>query len=138
MIRTFMHGEVPGVARIKIGLVDVRDVAAAMILAMTAPEAANQRMAVPAATMWIKDVADILNRHFAARGYRKIPKILLPGFLVRVLALFDKKIALVTRSLDWDFELSSEKARRVLKWQPRSGEEAIVSMAESLIEQGFV
>jgi dihydroflavonol-4-reductase len=58
--------------------------------------------------------------------------------LIRFIALFDKKISLVTSSLDWDYELSSEKAKRILKWTPRSNEEAILSMAESLIEQGFV
>ncbi|MBK8824267.1 MAG: hypothetical protein IPN58_17165 [Anaerolineales bacterium] len=58
--------------------------------------------------------------------------------MIKLLALFDKKIALVVRSLDWDYTLSSEKAKRILKWSPRSKEEAILSMAKSLIEQGFV
>lgn len=138
MIRTFMRGEVPGVARIKVGVVDVRDVAAAMILAMTTPEAAGHRFACPGATIWIKELADILNKHFSERGYKKIPKLVIPPFLVRTLALFDKRIALVSPSLDWNFELSNAKIKRILKWQPRSKEEAILSMAESLIEQGFV
>jgi len=138
LVRTFLRGEVPGVARIKMGLVDVRDVAGAMILAMITPEAAGQRFLCSGATMWIKDIVDIVRNDYAGRGYKKIPKIMFPGFLVRILALFDKKIAVVTESLDWDFELSSEKAKRILKWQPHSKEEAILSMAESLIEQGLV
>lgn len=138
MIRTFMRGEVPGVAKLKIGLVDVRDVASAIILAVTTPEAAGHRFACPAATIWIKELADILNQAFSGRGYKKIPKIVMPVFLVRTLALFEKRIALVSPSLNWDFELSNEKIKRILHWQPRSKEEAILSMAESLIEQGFV
>ncbi|WKZ35915.1 MAG: aldehyde reductase [Anaerolineales bacterium] len=137
MIRVFMRGEVPGVARLKMGIVDVRDVASAIILAMQTPEAAGQRFACPAATMWYKDIADILRRGFANAEYKKIPRIVFPNFLVRVLALFDKKIALVVSGLDWDYELSNEKARRILKWTPRPKEEAIISMAKSLIEQGF-
>jgi dihydroflavonol-4-reductase len=137
LIRVFMRGEVPGVARLKMGLVDVRDVASALILAMTIPEAAGNRFACPAATMWIKEIVDILSREYVGRRY-KIPRMQFPGFFVRLLALFDKKIALVTRDLDWDYELSSEKIIRVLKWKPRSKEEAILSMAKSLIEQGFV
>ena len=58
--------------------------------------------------------------------------------MVRVIALFDKKISRVIDALDWDYELSNEKAKRILKWTPRSKEEAILSMAESLIEQKFV
>jgi nucleoside-diphosphate-sugar epimerase len=138
MIRTFMRGEVPGVARLKIGLVDVRDVASAMILAMTTPEAAGHRFACPSATIWIKELADILNKEFSERGYKKIPKLVMPPFLVRALALFDKRIALVSPSLNWNFELSNAKIKEMLNWQPRSKEEAILSMAESLIEQGFV
>ncbi|MBC7877776.1 MAG: aldehyde reductase [Anaerolineales bacterium] len=138
IIRIFMRGEVPGVARIKMGLVDVRDVAAALILAMTIPEAAGNRFACPTDAIWIKEMADILHKEYAGRGYKKIPRIQFPSFLVRVLALFDKKIGLVIRDLDWDYELSNEKSKRILKWKPRSADEAILSMAESLIEQGFV
>ncbi|MBK8616484.1 MAG: NAD-dependent epimerase/dehydratase family protein [Anaerolineales bacterium] len=47
MIRTFMLGQVPGVGRIKVDLVDVRDVASAIILGMNTPEAAGNRFLVP-------------------------------------------------------------------------------------------
>jgi dihydroflavonol-4-reductase len=131
-----MRGQVPGVARLKMGLVDVRDVASALILAMTTPEAAGNRFMVPTATMWVKEVADTLQKKY--KGRYKIPTIQFPVFLVRILALFDKKIALLAPELNWDYELSNEKSKRILKWSPRSAEESIISMAESLIEQGFV
>lgn len=134
LIRTYMLGQVPGVGRLKMGLVDVRDVASAIILGMTTPEAANNRFLCSGGTLWIKEIAEILHKEYSKRGY-KIPTIQFPSFLIRFIALFDKKIALVTDSLDWDYELSNEKARRILKWNPRTSEEAILSMAESLIEQ---
>ncbi len=137
VVRTFMLGQVPGVGRIKMDVVDVRDVAAAIILAMNTPEAAGNRFLVPTGMVWIKDIADILHREYGSKGY-KIPRILFPTFLIKLLALFDKKIALVAPSLGWDYDLSNEKAKRVLKWTPRSVEESILSMAESLIEQKFV
>lgn len=137
LIRTYMLGQVPGVGRIKMGLVDVRDVAAAIILAMQTPEAAGNRFLCSGGVLWIKDIAGILHKKYAGRGY-KIPTIQFPSFLIRFIALFDKKIALVIDSLDWDYELSNEKAKRILKWQPRSSEEAILSMSESLIEQGIL
>ena len=52
--------------------------------------------------------------------------------------LFDKKVAIVIPDLGWDYDISNKKAKRILKWTPRSKEEAILSMAESLIELGFV
>ena len=137
MIRIFMRGEVPGVARLKMAIVDVRDVASAILLAMTAPEAGGNRFACPTATMWYKEIVDILYEEFAGQGY-KIPRIVFPSFLVRFMALIDKKVALVSRDVDWDYELSNEKIKRVLKWSPRSKQEAILSMAHSLIELGFL
>ncbi len=138
MIRVFMLGQVPGVARLKMSIVDVRDVASALILAMTTPEAAGYRFTIPTATIWYKEIVNILRKRYAGQGYKKIPRIEFPAVLVRLLALFDKKIAIVVRDLNWDYDLSNEKAKRILKWSPRSAEEAILSMAESLIEQGFV
>ena len=138
LIRTLMLGQVPGVGRIKMGMVDVRDVAAALILAMTTPEAAGNRFLCSAdEAMWVKDIADLLHKQYAGRGY-KINRFQFPSFMVRVIALFDKKVSRVIDALDWDYELSNEKAKSILKWTPRSKEEAILSMAESLIEQGFV
>jgi dihydroflavonol-4-reductase len=137
MISTLMLGQVPGVARIKVGVVDVRDVASAIILAMTTPEAAGNRFICPAETIWIKEIADALHTKYAKRGY-KIHTLQFPVFLVRFLALFDKKIALVANDLNWDFEFSDEKIKRILQWSPRPAKEAILSMAESLIKQGLV
>jgi dihydroflavonol-4-reductase len=136
MISTLMLGQVPGVARMKVGIVDVRDVASALILAMTTPEAAGNRFICPAGTVWLKEIADTLHKKYA--GKYKIPTIQFPVFLVRLLALFDKKVARVADDLNWDYELSGEKIKHILKWSPRTAEEAILSMAESLIEQGLV
>ncbi|MBI5952725.1 MAG: aldehyde reductase [Chloroflexi bacterium] len=137
MVSTLMLGQVPGVARMKVGIVDVRDVASALILAMTIPEATGNRFLCPAGTIWLKDFADILRKKYAPRGYR-VNALQIPVWVVRLLALFDKKIARVVGDLEWDFELSDEKIKRILKWSPRPMEEAILSMAESLIEQGLV
>jgi len=137
LIRTYMLGQVPGVGRIKMGLVDVRDVAAAIILAMQTPEAKDNRFIISGGALWLKDIVRTLHTEFTPRGYR-IPTLQFPSILVRLLALFDKKIARVTDSLDRDFENSIDKARHILKWSPRPEREAILGMAESLIEHGFV
>jgi len=137
LIRTYMLGQVPGVGRIKMGLVDVRDVASAILLGMTTPEAAGQRFLCSGGTMWLKEIAGTLHTEYSARGY-KIPTFEFPSWLVRFLGLFDKKIARVVAALDRDFEESNEKAKQILKWQPRPLKEAILAMAESLVENEFV
>jgi dihydroflavonol-4-reductase len=136
LVSTFMLGQVPGVSWLKMGIVDVRDVASALLLGMTTPEAAGNRFICSTAALWIKEIADILHKKYGGRY--KIPRIQFPAFLVRILALFDKKIALFVSELNWDYEFSNEKIKRVLKWNPHSPEESILSTAESLIEQGFV
>lgn len=134
VIRTYMLGQVPGTARIKMACVDVRDVASAIISAMEIKEAAGNRFLVSAGELWTPEIAKILYDAFSKRGY-KIPRLQFPSFFVRFLALFDPKIAAVVNSLDWDFHISSEKAKQILKWTPRSAKESVLAMAESLVEQ---
>jgi hypothetical protein len=55
-----------------------------------------------------------------------------------LVALFDPKIRAVVNSLDWDYKISNEKAKQILKWNPRSPKESVISMAESLIQQGIL
>lgn len=137
LVRTLMLRQVPGVTRIKMAVVDVRDVASVIILAMQTAEAAGQRFLVAAESMWVRDIALLLNKHYAARGYR-VNTLQFPKPLVQLIALFDKKVARVIDGIDWDYELSNEKAKRILGWNPRSGEDAILSTADSLIEHGVV
>lgn len=137
VIRTYLLRQVPGTAKIKMACVDVRDVASAIIAAMEIKEAAGHRFLVSAGELWTKEIAQILHDEFAKRGY-KAPTVQMPSFFVRLVALFDPKVRAVVNSLDWDFHISSEKAKQILKWNPRPPKEAVLSMAESLIEQGIL
>ena len=137
VIRTYMLGQVPGTARIKMACVDVRDVASAIISAMEIKEAVGNRFLVSAGELWTYEIAKILHDEFSKRGY-KIPTLQLPSFLVRLVALFDLKVRAVVNSLDWDYKISNEKAKQILKWNPRSPKESVLSMAESLIQQGIL
>ncbi|UCC50584.1 MAG: hypothetical protein JSV68_15910 [Anaerolineaceae bacterium] len=114
----------------------MRDVATAHLLAMTAPEAVGKRFICNAECYWCQEIGFILEKHFADRGYR-IPTRLLPDFFLRLFALFDGTLKRVTPTLGQRLELSSERLRSTLDWQPRPVEESIVDTAESLIEQGL-
>lgn len=117
--------------------VDVRDVASAHVAAMTTPEAAGQRFCCAIEHAWMQDMAVILKKHFADRGY-KIPTRPLPDFLVRIVALFDKTARVALGDLGQYQTISTERIRRVLGWKPRSLEEMVVATGESLIEHGIV
>jgi nucleoside-diphosphate-sugar epimerase len=137
VVKRLMKRELPGCPPLGWAPVDVRDVADAHVAAMTNPEAAGKRFVCAIEHAWMQDVARVLDRHFAGKGY-KIPTGKLPGFVLRLVAIFDKTVRLATDSLNLREDLSNARIKEVLGWQPRSLEEMVVAMAESMIEHGVV
>lgn len=134
---TLLRREVPGVSRIQLHFVDVRDVAEMILKAMTSPEAAGKRFIANGASIHLPEFANILQRNFLSRGYR-VPTRILPDVLIHVIAIFMPKIKNVSDVLNWNYGLSTEQARSILGWQPRPYEQTIVEMAESLIEHKMI
>jgi len=137
LIQQLLSGKLPGLARIQFTGVDVRDVASAHLAAMITPEAAGQRFICIGQQFWISEVAVILNQHFGARGY-KVNTTLLPSWIIYIVALFIKPVRLTLRSLDKETHVDTTLIRKTLNWKPRSLEEMVVSMAESMIELKLV
>jgi len=137
LIKQLMSGTLPGLARVQFSGVDVRDVAAAHIAAMTTPEAAGQRFLCINEHFWLHEAAAILNKHFSARGY-KIPTTILPSWLVRIVAIFLPPARSVLNTLDREVFTDSTLIRKTLNWKPRSLEQTLVDMAESMIELKLV
>lgn len=137
IVRKLMAKELPGTAKVGFAWVDVRDVASAHIAAMTAPGAAGQRFCCAIDFSWIDEVAEILARRFGPEGWN-IPTRKLPNFMVRVVAMFDPTVKTVVSDLGRVRRVSSDRIRSVLEWQPHSLEEMVVSMGETMIEQGIV
>jgi nucleoside-diphosphate-sugar epimerase len=137
IVRKLMARELPGTAKIGFSWVDVRDVASAHIAAMTAPEAAGQRFCCAIEFSWIDEVAAILAKRFGPEGW-KVPTRKLPNFMVRIVAMFDPTVKTVVSDLGRVRQVSSERIRNELSWQPHTLEEMVVSMGETMIEQGIV
>ncbi len=137
VIRKIMRRELPGLPDLSWPMVDVRDVADAHLAAMTTPEAAGMRFCCAIENARMQDIALILDKKFANRGY-KVPTRKLPNIVVRFAALFDKTIRLVLKDLGKRTEVSNARIKEVLAWNPRSLEEMVVTMAESMIEYGVV
>jgi nucleoside-diphosphate-sugar epimerase len=135
LVRKLLLREMPGCPRVGWAMVDVRDVAQMHLLAMTNKDAAGQRFVCAGEFAWVSDVAQILDQRFRARGYR-VPLRKIPGWALRVAAVFDKTLALIVHDLDKRQDVSHARARQMLGWQPRSLEAMVVAMGESLIEHG--
>ena len=109
----------------------------AHLAAMTTPGAAGMRFCCAIENARMQDIALILDKKFANRGY-KIPTRKLPSIVVRFSALFDKTIRLVVKDLGKRTEISNARIKEVLAWKPRGLEDMVVTMAESMIEHGVV
>ena len=58
--------------------------------------------------------------------------------MLRAVSLFDVAVKQIVPELGKARQASNDKARRVLGWQPRTNEEAIVATAESLVRLGLL
>ena len=132
-----LSGKIPAVPRIGFGIVDVRDVAAAQLAALTVPEAAGERFLVSQPFMWFTEVVDILRAEFPAYA-KKLPKGALPDFLLKTMSLFNPTLKQLIPELGRQRQISNEKARTILGWTPRTANEAIIDGAQSLIDAGVV
>ena len=133
LIIRMMRRVYPGCARLCFVAVDVRDVAAAHLLAMTVPAAAGQRFCCVSSNPWMVDIARILNAHYAGRGYH-VPERIMPDWLVRLVTLFDPEARVLYKTLGVKLQISNRKILDLLGWQPRSLESSIIDTAESLIQ----
>ncbi|KAF1004812.1 MAG: Aurachin B dehydrogenase [Pseudomonas fluorescens] len=137
LIKNLMDGQ-PGSPKINCGVVDVRDLADLHLLAMTQPAANGERfLATAGDSLWIADIARILRRRLGAAANR-VPTRVLPNWLVRLLGRRNPRMREIVPLLGVNLNASSNKARRLLGWTPRSGEEAIVATAQSLVSLGLL
>ena len=137
VVRKIMRRDLPGLPQLGWGSVDVRDVAVAHVKAMETPAAAGQRFCCVAEDAWMRDIAAILKEHYAQRGY-KIPTFVMPNFMVRLAAIFDKAVRVVVYELGTLPRVDNSRIKDTLAWQPRGLEEMVTAMADSMIEHKVV
>jgi dihydroflavonol-4-reductase len=131
-VERMLTGRMPGLPRLGFSFIDVRDVAALEVAAMTAPDAAGQRLIAADSFLWLSDVARILREQLGADA-RKVPRRRVPDFVVRMLARFDPEIRSVVGELGQKTTYSTENARRRVGWTPRPVEQSVVDCARSLL-----
>ena len=138
LVKRMLDGAMPGVPLLYFGVVDVRDVVDLHLRAMIHPAAKGERfLAVAGEFMSMLDVARILKRRMGESASR-VPTRQLPNWLVQLGALRDPALRQILPELGKTKNASTEKARHLLGWPPRSNEEAIVATAESLQRLGLL
>ena len=138
ILKAMLDGAIPANPRLQFGVVDVRDVADLHLRAMSDPAAKGERfLALAGAAMSLAQIARVLKEHLGALAAR-VPTREVPDWLVRLSALKNPAVREILPQLGQQKSASNEKARRLLGWQPRSNEEAILATAHSLQQLGLL
>jgi len=136
LLKNILDGSMKAIPNLTLGIVDVRDVADLHIRAMTNPEAKGQRfLALSGGTMSLPQIAQLLKKEMPEIS-QKVSTKKMPDWLVRFAALFNEKAKAVAPMLGVNRNASNEKARKILGWQPRTNEEAILASAKSMVKFG--
>lgn len=133
LYRVMARGLYPAVPRISFPVADVRDVAAAHAKAALTPEAAGNRYLIGEGQMSLYGLGRIMARELPDLA-SKVPKIELPDFAVRALAIVDKRMRTVLPELGEKIAYSNENAKKGLGLDLRSADEAATAAIRSLRE----
>ena len=125
----------PGVPRIGLNVVDVRDVADLHVRAAFAPEAAGERFVAVGGFLWMSEVAAELRERLGPDA-RRVPRRTLPDVAVRLLARVRPELGGIVPMLGRGYGYDTTKARTVLGWSPRPARATVVDCARSLVESG--
>ena len=119
IIARLLDGSTPALPRLGFEVVDVRDVAAAHLLAMTSPAAAGERYIVSGELLWLGDVAAILREHLGPDA-AKVATEPLDDDVLRALAESNDEIRSLLPLLGRELRHDATKARDQL-WAGRAG-----------------
>jgi nucleoside-diphosphate-sugar epimerase len=138
LVQKMMDGALPGMPRMSFGVVDVRDIADLHLRAMTNPAAKGERfLGVAGEFMWLVEIARTLKARLGESA-KRVPTRQLPDWLVRLARFKDPAVKQILPELGKWKNATSEKAKKVLGWSPRSREDSVVTTAESLVRLGLV
>lgn len=138
-VQSMLAGAVERVAPQYFGVVDVRDVAAAHLQALTAPDSVGRRILLVAdgPALSFLDIADILREGLGDAASR-VPRSEYSEDDVRQLAATVPAMRETLNRLGRRPQISNARAKAVLGWVPRSAADTILDTARSLLERKLV
>lgn len=124
----------PGVPRIGLNIVDVRDLADLHVRAATDPKAARERFIAVGDFLWMSEVADELRARLGEAA-KRVPRRTLPDAALRLMARAQPALGGIVPMLGRRYTYSHAKAHDLLGWTPRPARTTVVECAESLLGQ---
>jgi nucleoside-diphosphate-sugar epimerase len=133
LIRLVRDGRLPRLPDVWFGIVDVRDVAALHLLAMTRPEAAGERfLAIAGEVMSAQQVATFIRGRVGEEAGRRVPTKVMPAWMLRAVSPFSRTVRDALPDVGVRRRASAEKARKPLGWEPRTRETALAATIDTL------
>jgi nucleoside-diphosphate-sugar epimerase len=136
-VKKLLDSRVPGLPKLLLNLVDVRDVAKAHVLALTNKEAPGNRFIITSEAVWMQNIAQIIRNEFSSQGYN-IPSLALPKWLMWIASCFDSTISLIYPMIGKEVRYDNNKMKDVLGITPIPVRDSILDSCYSLIEKGLV
>lgn len=136
LVRRLIEG-MPGIPDVRMGIVDVRDVADLHVRALETPSAAGERFIAWAdGPISMPEIARLLRDSMGADVVRSARRA--PNWMIRLAGRFNQEIADLAPLLGQGRKATSRKARTALGWEPRPWQETMVDSAQSLLDLGAV
>jgi dihydroflavonol-4-reductase len=135
LIARILKGKDPMLPAFSLPVVDVRDVAEMHLRALQRVETAGKRYLAVEGSLWMPEMAQILK---AAYPSRRMPTRTAPGFVVRILGLFDAEIRSIIPQLGQMQRASNARAVAEMGMTFIPAAEAVRASGKYLVDQGLV
>ena len=137
LVKRLLDGSLPVAARVYIGIVDVRDVAALHLAAMETQDTGGHRYLASAGNLSLMEGADVLKPAFPQYA-RKMPVMELPDWFIRVFGWLDKDMRANMSALGVKRAIDNGPAERLLGRALIPPQAALLATAQSLVEHHLV
>jgi dihydroflavonol-4-reductase len=131
VVKNLLEGKPPRLLNMGLSIVDVRDLTAAHVEALTAPEAPGQRFLCTGHFLWMPEIAKILREGMGREG-ENVPSKVLPDWLVGPLSLFVPQLRAFRHDVGQKRDADNSEARKKLKFNPRPAKDTLIDCARSL------
>ena len=132
-IKNFLLGQFPAAPNAMFLISDITDVAKAHVISLSNNEARGRRLIVGSEAKSLIDVSEILSNSFP-KYKKKLPKRLMPNFLVKIVSFFDSSIKTLIPDLGLKLVVDTSYSEKILNFKFKSAENSIVEAAQSLID----
>ena len=137
MVEQFLMGKVPGVAKMQVPVVDVRDAAIAHLNSILNENVTDERIIVVGANIWFKEFAETMNEKYKKFGYNvKCGEI--KFWMLKVASWIDDTAKSILPQWDKEQVLSGKKSIQALGMSYRPIRDTIIEMCDNFIDMGIV